>query len=145
MVCSAGGHFTELQSLSSIFQRYACFWVTYRSDWLNNSNSYLLKHYGEGPLNLSVTLVLATLDALLILIKEKPRLIISTGSEIALPFLYLGKLLGAKIVYIESFTRVSTPSMTGKFAYPLADLFLVQWRSLLDKYGKRALYCGRVV
>jgi len=57
---------------------------------------------------------------------------------------YLGGFLGKKIVFIESLSRVKNPSLTGKFLYPISDLFLVQWKSLLKKYGSKAKYGGKV-
>jgi UDP-N-acetylglucosamine:LPS N-acetylglucosamine transferase len=80
-----------------------------------------------------------------ILLREKPKLIISTGSEIAIPAFYLAKLLRIKTVFIESWTRVDRPTGTGKIVYPVSDLFLVQWERLLPKYGKKAKYEGAIL
>ena len=50
-----------------------------------------------------------------------------------------------RIVYIESIARVSTLSLSGKLLYHLriADLFLVQWQELKDRFP-RAVYAGRL-
>ena len=45
--------------------------------------------------------------------KEKPDLIISCGAAVAVPFFYIGKMMGAKLVYIEVFDRIDKPTMTG--------------------------------
>ena len=79
-----------------------------------------------------------------ILRKEKPDLILSNGAEIAIPTLYVGKLFGVKIIFIESWCRVNKPSTTGKVIYPISDMFLVQWESLLSKYGSKAEFQGGV-
>ena len=78
-----------------------------------------------------------------ILKAEKPDVILSTGALVAYPFCLLGKLRGAKVVYIESFARVYNRSLTGRLVYPFADLFLVQWESLLSCYPK-AKYVGGI-
>jgi beta-1,4-N-acetylglucosaminyltransferase len=81
-----------------------------------------------------------------ILLKERPDVVISTGGgEIAIPFCYAGKLMGAKVVFIETLARVTTRSAAGKLIYPIADLFLVQWESLLKLYGSKAQYWGNVL
>ena len=68
--------------------------------------------------------------------KERPDLIISTGAAVAVPFFYLGKLLGAKTMYIEIFDRIDSPTLTGKLVYPVTDRFIVQWEELKRVYPK---------
>jgi UDP-N-acetylglucosamine:LPS N-acetylglucosamine transferase len=71
-----------------------------------------------------------------ILRKEKPDLIVSSGAAVAVPFFYLGKLLGAKIIYIEVFDRIDKPTMTGKMVYPITDKFIVEWEEMKQVYPK---------
>lgn len=71
-----------------------------------------------------------------ILQKEKPDLIISCGAAVAVPFFYLGKLFGAKLVYIEVFDRIDKPTVTGKMVYPVTDRFIVQWEEQKKVYPK---------
>jgi hypothetical protein len=54
---------------------------------------------------------------------------------------YWGKMLGKKIIYFETFARVTDKTISGKLVYPIADLFFVQWESMLKIYPK-ALYKG---
>jgi beta-1,4-N-acetylglucosaminyltransferase len=72
--------------------------------------------------------------------------IISTGAGVAVPTCFLGKFLfKSKFIFIESFCRIKEPSLSGKLIYPIADLFFVQWKNLLNFYGKKAIYRGSVV
>jgi UDP-N-acetylglucosamine:LPS N-acetylglucosamine transferase len=57
----------------------------------------------------------------------RPRLIVSTGAAVAFPFFLVGKLRGARTVYVEVFDRIDTATMTGRLCYPLSDRFLLQW------------------
>ena len=68
--------------------------------------------------------------------KEKPDLIISSGAAVAVPFFYLGKMMGAKLIYIEVFDRIDKPTMTGKMVYPIVDKFIVQWEEMKKVYPK---------
>ena len=68
--------------------------------------------------------------------KEKPDLIISCGAAVAVPFFYIGKMMGAKLVYIEVFDRIDKPTMTGKMVYPIVDKFVVQWEEQKKVYPK---------
>jgi UDP-N-acetylglucosamine:LPS N-acetylglucosamine transferase len=76
-------------------------------------------------------------------LKEKPDTIISTGALVTFPICLLGKLMRKRIIYIESFARVDTASLTGKLMYRIADLFIVQWEELLKIYPK-AMYGGGI-
>jgi len=145
LVCSHGGHLMEMLQLMDAFEGHEAFFVSYRSErtekLAETTKVYLLENIGRSVtrLLLSVPLVWR------ILLRERPRLIVSTGSEIAIPFFYLAKLLRINTIYIESVCRVSSPSATGKVVYPVADLFLVQWEQLLSVYGANAHFEGGIL
>ena len=71
-----------------------------------------------------------------VLRKEKPDMIISSGAAVAVPFFVLGKLFGAKLIYIEVFDRIDKPTLTGKLVYPFTDRFIVQWEEMKSVYPK---------
>lgn len=77
--------------------------------------------------------------------RERPELIVSTGAEIAIPVVLVGKLFRCKVLYIECGAQVTQPSGTGRVMYWLADTFLVQWPELLNAYGPRARYEGSLI
>ena len=142
LVCSHGGHLTEILQLEESFEGHETFFITYDSIRTRQlEHKYLLRNIGTNP----IVMASASLSTLRILLKERPRLIVSTGSEIAIPAFYLAKLLRIKTVFIESWTRVDRPTGTGKIVYPVSDLFLVQWESLLTKYGRKAKYEGAIL
>ena len=96
------------------------------------------------PTNRSIKgLIINTRLAWKILHKEKPDLIISSGAAVAVPFFYLGKMLGAKCIYIEVFDRIDRPTLTGRLVYPIADKFIVEWEEMKDVYAK-AINLGSV-
>lgn len=68
--------------------------------------------------------------------KERPDLIISSGAAVAVPFFYIGKLLGAKLIYLEVYDRIDSSTLTGKLVYPVTDKFLVQWEEMKKVYPK---------
>lgn len=82
---------------------------------------------------------------LAVLLKEHPDVILSLGAEIAVPFFYLGRLLGIKTFYIESWCRVEDLSLTGRLLYPVSDIFWVQWPELLCVCGPKASFHGAVI
>jgi beta-1,4-N-acetylglucosaminyltransferase len=145
LVCSHGGHLTEMLQLLNAFREHKIFFVTYYSKRAENlaktHKTYLLKNIGRNPLRMFMSLPFV----IRILKLEKPNLIISTGSEIAIPFFYLAKLFSIKTLFIESCCRINTPSSTGRMVYFMADVFLVQWRQLMDYYGRKAEYWGSIL
>jgi len=77
------------------------------------------------------------------LLKSKTRIIIACGPGFAAHICILGKILGKKIIFLESWSRVYSKSLAGKFVYPFSDLFFVQWPQQLKNYPK-AVYVGRL-
>ena len=81
-------------------------------------------------------MVINTIKALKIIPKERPDVIISSGAAPAIPFFYVGKLFGAKTIYIEVFDRIDAPTIAGKVCYPVADKFIVEWEEMKKIYPK---------
>jgi UDP-N-acetylglucosamine:LPS N-acetylglucosamine transferase len=147
LVCSHGGHLTELLQLTEAFEDCETFFITYESVRTHQlQHKYLLKQSTRTKLlGVMLGMVGALFSTFRILRKEKPDLIISTGAELAIPAFYLAKLFRIKTIFIESWTRVVQPTGTGRIVYPVSDVFLVQWEQLLSKYGKKARYEGAIL
>ena len=79
--------------------------------------------------------------ALPILLKFRPHAIVTTGSHTAIPFCYLGKLMGCKVIFILSFCRIDSKAAAATAVYPIADQFFVQWEQMCTAYPK-AKYVG---
>lgn len=144
LVGSSGGHLTHLYMLKSFWCEKDRFWVTFDKEDAKS----LLK--GEKvypcyyPTNRSVkALIKNFFIAWKVLRREKPDLIISSGAAVAVPFFYLGKLFGAKLIYIEVFDRIDKPTVTGKIVYPIVDKFIVQWEEQKRVY-KKAINLGSI-
>lgn len=115
------------------------FWITYaapRTEAL--ARAYRLRNIGRNPWRMLV----AAIRIAMILRRERPRLLISTGSEIAIPAFYVARLFGIRTIFIEVWTRVSRPTGSGRLVYPVADRFFVQWPQMAERYGSRARYEG---
>ncbi len=71
------------------------------------------------------------------------RLLISTGSGVAIVPSIVAKLFGAKTIFFESWSRFTVPSISGRIMYHIADVFFVQ-NEEIKKFYKKALYMGRL-
>jgi UDP-N-acetylglucosamine:LPS N-acetylglucosamine transferase len=75
--------------------------------------------------------------------RHDPDVILSTGAGLAVPFFWVGRLLGRRCVYCESLTRVNSLSLSGWLVYLVSDAFLVQWPGA--QRLRRSRYVGTVV
>ena len=137
LVGSSGGHLTHLYMLKPFLENKDRFWVTFDKEdarsLLKGEKVYSCYY----PTNRNVkNLLKNTAVAWKVLRKERPDLIISSGAAVAVPFFYVGKLLGAKLIYIEVFDRIDKPTMTGKMVYPVTDQFVVEWEEMKKVYPK---------
>ena len=82
-------------------------------------------------------------QATIALIKDNPHVVITAGPGVGAIFSYIGKLLGKKVIFIESWARVYSKSDSGKLVYPIADLFFVQWKEM-EKVYPNAIYAERL-
>jgi UDP-N-acetylglucosamine:LPS N-acetylglucosamine transferase len=119
-------------------------WITLEApdaDYLLREERTVL---GRGPTNRSLRALLANLAlAWRVVRAERPDVILSTGAALAVPFFLVGKLFGARLVFVESLTRIESLSLAGRLVYPLADAFYVQWPEATRR--KRARFVGRLL
>ena len=137
LVGSSGGHLTHLYMLKPFWQSKERFWVTFDKEDARSLLQGEKMYPCYFPTNRNIkNLIRNTFVAIKVLMKEKPDVIISSGAAVAVPFFYLGKLFGAKLIYIEVFDRIDKPTMTGKMVYPIVDKFIVQWEEQKQVYPK---------
>ena len=149
-ISSTGGHLNELLHLSPLFEKYDYHIITEK----DKTNEYLKHKYGKRisylPYGTRSKLfryifiyAFLILKTIYLYFKIRPKVIITTGTHTAGPMCYLGKLFGSKIIYIETFANINTKTATGRLIYPIADLFIVQWKEMLKIYPK-AVYGGPI-
>ncbi|MBT1161015.1 hypothetical protein JS541_03910 [Bifidobacterium sp. SO1] len=113
------------------------FWVTFDKEDANSALQGEKVYHCFFPTNRNIpNLFRNTFLAWKVLRHERPDLIISSGAAIAVPFFWLGKLFGAKTVYIEVFDRIDKPTLTGRLVTPVTDRFIVEWEEMLNVYPK---------
>ena len=128
LVCSSGGHLTQLYQLRSWWEKHDRWWVTFR---LPDSESLLAGErvvWAHHPTTRNVKNTLRNLVlAARTLPRHRPDVIVSDGAGVAVPFFLVGKLMGIRTVYIEVYDRIDSPTLTGRLCRRMTDLFLVQW------------------
>ena len=150
-ISSTGGHLDELLQLKKMFNDYDYHIITEKL-----KSNYSLKEKYPGRVNYLLygsyttlknrivypfRLMYNTFKSFFLYLKIRPKYIITTGAHTAGPMCLIGHIFGSKIIYIETFANSITKSKTGRLVYKFADLFIVQWESMLNLYPK-AKYGG---
>lgn len=141
--CSAGGHLHELMLATEGIDKNNSYWIMYDSPHVRTFCRDKRHHFVMNTLpDNKMTWIVNALQSLWWLIVERPDVIISTGAGVSFPTMWLGKkLFRTKVIYIASAADVTQPARTPYRAYPIADLFLVQWKEMLDIFPN-AKYIG---
>ena len=149
-ISSTGGHLSELMQLKGIFNKYDYHIITEKNDTtlklkdkygdridylVYGARNYMLSYMFKFPYNI--------LKSLILFLKIRPDVIVTTGAHTAVPMCYIAKLFKKKIIFIETFARVNSKSMSGKMINKIADVFLVQHEEMLDVY-ENAIYKGEL-
>jgi beta-1,4-N-acetylglucosaminyltransferase len=150
LVCSTGGHLLQLLALRGAWEGYSRIWVTFDK---SDARSLLADEpvvFAHGPTNrnfglLAVKNLLLNLRTALRLLRvARPKVVVTTGAGVAVPFAWIGRALGARVVYVESLTRIERPSLSCRLIAPVASRIYAQWPELTEAVP-RSRYVGSVV
>ena len=145
LTASAGGHLSQLLKLADSWKGSDAFFIT-----TTEVVRYRLSVYGRvyvvGECNRDhlLRVIKVLLRCIKVVFRERPDVIISTGAAAGCMVCFLGKVLGAKVIWLDSITNVERISLSGRMVRYISDLFLVQWPELAKQY-RNVEYAGSVV
>ena len=134
---SSGGHFEQIVMLKPLMEKYPSCVVTEKTQYkleIKDQQMYYLHQVNRKEKSCFFWLIMNTFQSIYILWKEKPDVVITTGVLAMIPLSLMAKLFGKKLIYIESFAKITSPTETGKLLYHFADQFFVQWDSMMQFY-----------
>lgn len=143
---SSGGHFEQLSMLKPLMDEYDSIVVTENTKYksvIKGNKMYYLHQVNRKEKLMLFWMIINSIKSIKILLVEKPEVLITTGVLAMIPLSLLIKLFGKKLIYIESFAKVNSPTETGKLLYKYADQFYVQWESM-KKFYPNAIYLGGI-
>lgn len=142
-ISSTGGHLDELMQLKPMFSKYDYHIITEKTksnlalkEKYQDKIGFLVYGTKDHILSYPFKLLYNCFKSLYFYLKFHPDYIVTTGTHTAGPMCCIGKILGSKIIYIETFANMSSKTATGRLLYLIADKFVVQWTSMKKLYPK---------
>jgi UDP-N-acetylglucosamine--N-acetylmuramyl-(pentapeptide) pyrophosphoryl-undecaprenol N-acetylglucosamine transferase len=132
---SAGGHLDLLTAVApQALDGGEPVWVTSRTprgEALRAAGAQveLLPEYRRSPVKALGNIIAAAR----IVLRRRPRVVVTSGAGVVAPFCMLARLTGARIIYIETMARVSGASMTARLLSRIAAPVIVQWPELQSR------------
>jgi beta-1,4-N-acetylglucosaminyltransferase len=146
IVCSTGGHLLQMQELHEAWEPFERVWVTFDK---SDSRSLLRDErviHAFSPTNRNIPNLLRNIRlALTVLRRERPSAILTTGAGVAVPFAWVGRLLGIPTIYVESVTRIEGLSLSARMIAPVAKRLYAQWPELADTSAGRIKFAGNLL
>ncbi len=145
-IASSGGHFEQLMMLRPLMDKYESFIVTEKTGYFvinDNRKIYYLSQVNRKEKTFLFKMMFNFIKSLSLFIKERPDVVISTGALVTIPMCIFAKIFKKKIIFIESFAKVNSPTLTGKLVYKFADQFYVQWEQMKEYYPN-AIFKGGI-
>ena len=145
LAASAGGHTSQLLKLADSWSGHQTFCIT-TTEVIKAKLQRYGKVYTVGECNREhpLRVIRVLVKCIGVIWREKPDVVISTGAAVGCIACYLGKLLGARVIWVDSITNVERLSLSGRLVRYIADLFLVQWPELAEHY-RNVEYVGELI
>lgn len=134
-LASGGGHWVQLQRLRPAFEAFDTAYVSMFESYAEQvagSRYYIIPDASRFDLK---SFLPVALKAVGILLKERPRAIVTTGSAPMLAFILLGRLMGARTLWVDSIANSERMSTSGRLARKLAHRVVSQWPEVAAREG----------
>jgi UDP-N-acetylglucosamine transferase subunit ALG13 len=147
---SGGGHVRQLLDLEPAWSPWDYFFITEDTalgrSLAQRHRTYFVPHYAAGQAKGGALFrmlrgaVRNFVDSASAILRERPHVIISTGAGAVFFSVLWARLIGARVVVVESFARFDHPSLFGRLAAPLAHDLVVQSAKLRSKYPRARVF-----
>lgn len=134
-ISSGGGHWVQLLRLRPAFEGADVVFATVREGYRKDVGDAPFRLISDGNRWNKFKLLKSAAGILLLLLRERPDIVISTGAAPGYFGVRIGKLLGARVIWVDSVANAEELSMSGKKAGRFVDLWLTQWQHLAREKG----------
>lgn len=137
-VSSGGGHWVELMRIMPAFDGADIACLTVNREYRSEANGWRFHVVNDATRWNKLAAAVMALRVLLIVLRERPDVIVTTGAAPGYFALRFGKWIGARTIWVDSIANVEELSLSGKMAGRCADLWLTQWPHLARASGPAA-------
>lgn len=142
-VASGGGHWVQLLRLIPAFASCDVTFITVNESYRFQVSGYEFYWVNDATRWNKIALIRMALRLALIVWNKRPDVVVSTGAAPGYVALRLGRLMGARTIWIDSIANIEKLSMSGQKIGRYADLWLTQWPHLARPSGP--YYAGSVL
>jgi len=142
-VASGGGHWIQMMRIKPAFDHCDLTLVTVKPGYRVDAGDARFLLIPDANRWKKWALVRCACSVLLLLIRERPDYVVTTGAAPGYFAVRFGKWVGAKTVWIDSVANVDQLSLSGQKAGNHVDLWLTQWPHLARPGGPA--YWGQVL
>lgn len=145
IAASAGGHLSQLLSLQMAWEGHEIVCVS-TGQMVRDKLEVVGKTYVVGECNREhpIKTFGGMCKCLRIILRERPDVVLSTGAAVGFLICFWGKLIGARVIWIDSVANTERLSMSGRMIRRFADLILSQWPEVAKRYPK-VEYAGELM
>lgn len=134
-IASGGGHWIQLLRLRPAFEEYEVVFVSMLESYaeqVGDARFHLVPDASRFDLKGFAPVFF---KALRVILKERPAAIVTTGSAPMLAFIVLGRLFGARTLWVDSIANSERMSSSGRLARKLAHQVVSQWPEVAEAEG----------
>ena len=142
-VASGGGHWVQLLRLRDAFDGYDVAFVSMFDSYRELVPSHRYYTIPDASRFSPLSFLRVFARAVPIMLRERPRAVLTTGSAPALVLVLLGRMMGAKTLWIDSIANAERMSSSGKMARRIAHQVVSQWPDVAEREG--VSYWGAVL
>lgn len=143
LVSSHGGHWVQIRKMASAFDGMDIHYMTTTNDVKDEVYPAPLYVIPDAHLDEKLSLVFLSFKIFIIMFRLRPDIVMSTGAAPGFFSLLIGKLFGAKTIWVDSVANIEQLSVSGRKVKRFADLWLTQWKHLAKAEGP--FYKGSVL
>jgi len=140
---SGGGHWVQLLRLRPALHNTELVFATVRAEYATDVRGCEFRVIRDANRTEKIALILSAVSIIILLVKERPDVVITTGAAPGYFAVRIGKLLHIKTIWIDSIANAEELSMSGRIVGKWADLWLTQWQHLAKPNGPD--YVGNVI
>ena len=144
LTASSGGHLEQLMTLKKkLKDKYNIFVITEKTQYAKEEgNTFFVKQLNRKSFLFPFKFIKNHFKIKKIIKKVNPDVVISTGALCTISTCWIAHKKHKKVIFIESFAKVNSPTMTGKVVHKFADEFIVQWPEMLKVYPDAKYFGG---